>query len=806
MSKRNQVGIRLAALDGKIVERELRKFGAEGQAALDRIQKATKPARAGLKAVDSTVGELKNRMSGLAGNSGVLGTALMALGPAGMAAAAGFGALALGVGKALAISREAVRDFDALAKRARTFGISSDLYQALQLSAEEQGVPQEMLNIALQTFVVRSGEAANAQGTLYSKLKQTNPELLKQFMAAQTGEERLRVLTDAVRDLDSAEDRAALTAAAFGEGNVSLVRVLGDTAESFDDLIKRAKDLGVVIEEQMLKRAEDMENRFGVAAKVIDLNLKQAFVDLAPVLISTLELFAKLAKGARVVSDIFRSLENKSTSALELKAAELVNQRAQVEQTLARLESMPNDNRRQAQIGRLRRESERLMAEALAVRDILDRRSGYRDDFTFDPNAGGDETVSAEDQAKALAWRERLLTIDQRRAQVMGEIDRLEKIGALTSEEAAAARLKAEADLQALIKKGTSAKSAGDKEAEAMLREVGRLLDAARTPAEDLEQRLARIAELQSGGTFDKAAPGQGPEMADRARVIAMREYLAAAEDTEEALRRIQDIAENGAGADQLAAKFALAERAGKSFGETMREAGEGIADSLTDAIFEAENLADGLQALARQITRDFVNAQFRSMLTGGGNGGVFGAISSLVGGLFRGGGPLDLTAMVRHDGGKVGGPGPTRTVPAGVFAGAERRHGGGWLKPGERPVIALDDELVLTQAMQGNIADTIRQLVEARNAPSPFAFLDPALRGASAMPAPAAVAPVVNVITPPGHTAEVQESRAPSGAPQLDVLVKPLERALAKSVKEGGPLRQAIGTTFGLNRAKGLT
>lgn len=801
MSKRNQVGIRLAALDGKIVERELRKFGAEGQAALDRIQKATKPARAGLKAVDSTVGELKNRMSGLAGNSGILGTALMALGPAGMAAAAGFGALALGVGKALAISREAVRDFDALAKRARTFGISSDLYQALQLSAEEQGVPQEMLNIALQTFVVRSGEAANAQGTLYSKLKQTNPELLKQFMAAQTGEERLRVLTAAVRDLDSAEDRAALTAAAFGEGNVSLVRVLGDTAESFDDLIQRAKGLGVVIEEQMLKRAEDMENRFGVAAKVIDLNLKQAFVDLAPVLISTLELFAKLARGARVVSDIFRSLENKSTSALELKAAELVNQRAQVEQLLARVESLPENNPRRSQIARLRADSERLMAEALAVRDLLDRRSGYRDDFTFDPDNGHDETATADDKAKALAWRERLLTIDQRRAQVMGEIDRLEKIGALTSEEAAAARLKAEADLQALIKKGTSAKSAGDKEAEAMLREVGRLLDAARTPAEELEQRLARIAELQSGGTFDKAAPGQGPEMADRARVIAMREYLAAAEDTEEALRRIQDIAENGAGADQLAAKVALAERAGKSFGETMRGVGEGIADSLTDAIFEAENLADGLHALARQITRDFVNSQFRSMLTGGGNGGVFGAISSLVGGLFGG-----TSAAVRHDGGKVGGPGPSRTVPAGVFAGAERRHGGGWLKPGERPVIALDDELVLTQAMQGNIADTIRRLVEARNAPPPFAFLDPALRGASATPAPAPVAPVVNVITPPGHTAEVQESRAPSGAPQLDVLVKPLERALAKSVKEGGPLRQAIGTTFGLNRAKGLT
>ena len=79
-AKRNQVGIRLVALNGKAVERELKKFGAEGQAALDRIQKASKPARAGLKAVDSGVGELKTRMTGLANSAGPVGTACTAIG------------------------------------------------------------------------------------------------------------------------------------------------------------------------------------------------------------------------------------------------------------------------------------------------------------------------------------------------------------------------------------------------------------------------------------------------------------------------------------------------------------------------------------------------------------------------------------------------------------------------------------------------------------------------------------------------------------------------------------------------------
>ena len=171
------------------------------------------------------------------------------------------------------------------------------------------------------------------------------------------------------------------------------------------------------------------------------------------------------------------------------------------------------------------------------------------------------------------------------------------------------------------------------------------------------------------------------------------------------------------------------------------------------------------------------------------------GALGSLVGGLFGGSGgggggaPLNLMASVLHDGGKVGGPGATRVAPAAIFAGAPRFHGGGGLGPGERAVIALQDEYVMTRAMQGNLVETLRAL---------------GAMGAARSSAPSA-APVINIVTPPGTTAETRESRTGGGAPQIDVLIKPLERALATSVREGGPLQGAIGKTFGLSRARGL-
>jgi hypothetical protein len=145
--------------------------------------------------------------------------------------------------------------------------------------------------------------------------------------------------------------------------------------------------------------------------------------------------------------------------------------------------------------------------------------------------------------------------------------------------------------------------------------------------------------------------------------------------------------------------------------------------------------------------------------------------------------------ASVRHGGGMVGAAGATRSVPASVFAGAARFHGGGGLGPGERPVIALEDEYVMTRAMQGNLVETLR-----------------ALGTMGAARSTTSAAPVVNILTPPGHTAETRETRGPGGAPQIDVIIKPLERALARSVQEGGPLQGAIGKTFGLNRARGLS
>ena len=101
----------------------------------------------------------------------------------------------------------------------------------------------------------------------------------------------------------------------------------------------QARDLGVVIDEHLVKYAGEAADRLDAMQLVINANLNQAFLDLAPLLVGAAEGFAWLARQATAAADSFRELEARSTRGLEARLAELRDQRARLErgQIVARL-------------------------------------------------------------------------------------------------------------------------------------------------------------------------------------------------------------------------------------------------------------------------------------------------------------------------------------------------------------------------------------------------------------------------------------------------------------------------------------
>lgn len=133
---------------------------------------------------------------------------------------------------------------------------------------------------------------------------------------------------------------------------------------------------------------------------------------------------------------------------------------------------------------------------------------------------------------------------------------------------------------------------------------------------------------------------------------------------------------------DEMIAKFGSSALTG--FAEDIAN-GENAIDSLGNAF--RKFASDFLLQIGQMIVQQAIlNALQATMGIGG--GGIGGTIAS------------GINAIVRHDGGLASARGATRVVPASIFAGAARYHGGGGpkLAPNEVPAILESDEEVLTR------------------------------------------------------------------------------------------------------------
>ena len=372
--------LRLSADGAEQVKAALRSLGKDGEEALRKLERSAKTVPPHLKLVNTASLEAQRGMQGLATRGGAATSVLAGLGPAGLAAAAGIGAVVLGVGAALRVAREATREFDELAKRIRDLGLDSDVFQGLSFAALEQGIGDDQLNDALRTFQIRSGEAAIGTGELVEKLKILDPELLKNIQSAGTFDERLRHMFDGISRTAEGADRARISAIAFGESNIRVGQLAAEGAAGIDKFVDRASALGLVISRDVLQNAEEMENKLGVAAKIVDINLKQAFIDLTPIIVKTAEAIAAVARGISSLIEMSRTLETKTTGGLK---AEL----ERIEGLLAR--AKPDSETTSLTTAIINTQVESLKKQRDAIEKELAGRSGTNVTVPIKPGAGG---------------------------------------------------------------------------------------------------------------------------------------------------------------------------------------------------------------------------------------------------------------------------------------------------------------------------------------------------------------------------------------------------------------------------------
>jgi len=261
-------------------------------------------ASANLKKLKKDTDGLSRSSKGLGKDLGVLRGNFAALGGVAIAGAI----VALGKATLAAV------DFgDNIAKTADKLGISTDALQEYRFAAEQTGLTTTQLDVGIQRFTRRLAEAADGAGVLAPVMKDLNIELRDSEGNLRSTEDVLNDYADAIQNADSSSQRLLLAFKAFDTEGVAFVNTLKDGSAGLQSLRNEAVDLGLIMDEALIRKAEIAADKWNILTTQIGVGFKSA-------LLSVLGLMADLRTPEEMVASLTEELKDTNEEIIRLAA------------------------------------------------------------------------------------------------------------------------------------------------------------------------------------------------------------------------------------------------------------------------------------------------------------------------------------------------------------------------------------------------------------------------------------------------------------------------------------------------------
>lgn len=203
----------------------------------------TKAFNTGIKAANRSLALMGTSLTKVAGLATKTGLALAG-------ATAAFGALAIAQNKSTA----------QLVDTADKLGLNIEFLQRMRYAADQTGVTVQTVDMALQRFGRRVGEAAVGTGEARDALREMGIELRDSQGNLRSTEDLLYDVSDAFAANTNANDRTRLAMRLFDSEGVSLVNTLAGGRDALKAMMQEADDLGAVLSERSARGAKDFDN------------------------------------------------------------------------------------------------------------------------------------------------------------------------------------------------------------------------------------------------------------------------------------------------------------------------------------------------------------------------------------------------------------------------------------------------------------------------------------------------------------------------------------------------------------------
>lgn len=510
---------------------------------------------------------------------------------------------------------------DAIAKTADRIGISTDALQELRFAAGIAGVSISQLDTGLARFVRNMGDLARSSSETQTALRDLDAELLNNLRSTSDVNRQLELAFERLAAIEDPARRASVAVALFGRAGQAFTLM----AQDVTDLRQEARDLGLVLEEELLRNSERANDELSKLAQVIGTQLTRVVIENADSITRLATSLLNASVNAAKFLGILDRTEEEALERVQQRMADIQNDIQTATTELLRMEQRLSEvgTAAAAQMrARMRLAKQQVLELQAALADLgeEERRIQERIDAREDISERRRQLEAQRETMEAIEAIARTLEFEREqldRTTVGRQLYTLaQQAGIEVTEEYTQAimplLIALEEEKKRLDDLRESERQAG-RAADDLRRRKGRLIETTRTAAEQYEATTEELAKL-------------------REELEAIGELTP---EVEEALRRA---------GEQAKKTFEDAQNQGRRTNDVMREMGATFQSAFEDAIVSGRRLSDVLQGLQQDMLRIFLRRQVMGplfdVIFGGGEegGGIFG---SLFGGFREHGGPV---------------------------------------------------------------------------------------------------------------------------------------------------------------------
>lgn len=197
---------------------------------------------------------------------------------------------------------------DSLIDLSENLGISTSKLQEFEFAASQNGISAQQFNSQLDKFSRLIGDAAQGSKTAIDAFGKIGVSVTDAAGKLKTTDELFVEVSEKIQRVGSQAEQAAVLTDLFGKSGVKLVQVFKDGPAGLAAYAEQARELGLVLDEDMVKKAAAANDKFDALSKAIKTQFIAVAIEAAPAVSILANALLSVASTANDAVGVFRGL------------------------------------------------------------------------------------------------------------------------------------------------------------------------------------------------------------------------------------------------------------------------------------------------------------------------------------------------------------------------------------------------------------------------------------------------------------------------------------------------------------------